>query len=100
MCEVRTVDGVDEIHATGRTVSCVPRGSQEIHAGQIYRLTASLFHWSGHRGLTATIVLAEHHDELGNLVLGDLDGDRRLVTRRSRCSADEVRALLRLVFSR
>lgn len=70
------------------------------HGDEICRLTAGLFHWSGHRGLTATIVLAEHHDELGDLVLGDLDGDRRLVTRRSRCSAEEVRALLRLVFPR
>jgi hypothetical protein len=98
--EVRTVEGVDSIRATGRTVSCVPQDSQEVHAGQIYRLSAGLFHWSGHRGLTATIVLAEHHKELGNLVLGDLDGDRRLVRPRSHCSAEEVRALLRLVFPR
>jgi hypothetical protein len=93
----RSVGRVDEIRATERLVACTPRAPQEILAGQIYRLSSGVFHRSGHRGLTATIVLGEHHAERENLVLGPLDVEPRPDLPRVVCSPHEVRDLVRRI---
>ncbi|MER5752356.1 hypothetical protein [Streptomyces sp. NPDC002088] len=94
---VTSAGGVDEVRATGRLVTCLPGKQQEVHAGQIYELSSGLFHRSGHRGLTVTLVLGEQREGLDNLVLGPLDGYPWHDSPRESCSPDEARALLKLI---
>ncbi|MCL8013126.1 hypothetical protein [Streptomyces sp. AS02] len=95
--EARSVGGVDEMRATERLVGCTPQVPQEIPAGHIYRLPSGVFHRSGHRGLSATIVLGEHHAERKNLVLGPLDVAPPPDLPRVACPPDEVRDLVQRV---
>ena len=95
-----TTGGVDEVQATGRLVTCVPRQRKDVRSGQIYRLPAGLFHRSGHRGMTATLVLGEQHEGRENLILGPLNGYPWHDSRREECSPDEARELLRRVVMR
>lgn len=95
--EVKSVGAVDEIRATGRLVKYSLDSLQEVRTGHMYRLAAGRFHRSGHRGLTATIVLGEHHEGRDNLILGDIDGEPPGSAPRTLCSAEEVRRLLRIL---
>ncbi|MER5467112.1 hypothetical protein ABZX90_11160 [Streptomyces sp. NPDC002935] len=95
--EARSVGRVDAIRATERLVSCTPQAPQEIPVGGIYRLSSGVFHRSGHRGLTATIVLGEHHAERQNLVLGPLDAAPRPDLPRVACPPHEVRDLVQRI---
>ncbi|MFB7508641.1 hypothetical protein [Streptomyces broussonetiae] len=95
--EARSVGRVDEIRATQRLVACTPQASEEIPAGRIYRLPSGVFHRSGHRGLTATIVLGEHHEGRKNLVVGPLDAAPRPDQPRVACPPHEVRTLVQLI---
>lgn len=90
----------DEVRTSGRRVVHAPRPRQEVPAGRIYRITSGLFHRSGHRGPTATLVLGEQHEGLENLFLGPLNGYRGANSSRVRCSPAEVRALLRAITPR
>jgi len=92
--EVENVGAVDEICATDRLVSHSRRRLEEIPRGKIYRLAAGEFHCSGHDGLTATIVLGEHHAGMRDLALGLADRFPA-AGRRESCGQEEVRALLR-----
>lgn len=94
---VTSLGTTDEVRATGRHVTYAPGKWQEIQAGQIYRMSAGLFHRSGHRGLTATLVLGEQHEGVDNLVLAPLDGPPRPDAPRETCSPDEARALLKRI---
>ncbi len=94
---VTSVGTTDEVRPTGRHVTHTPGTWQEIRAGQIYRMAAGLFHRSGHRGLTATLVLGEQHEGVDNLVLGPLDGSPRPEAPRETCAPEVARALLKRV---
>lgn len=98
--KAENVDGVDVIRATGSLVACTPEAPQEIQAGQIYRMASGVFHRSGHRGLTATIVLGEHHEGRDNLVLGPVNGEPRNELPREACSPQEIRDLLQRIPAR
>lgn len=94
---VTSLGRTDEVRATGRHVTFTPGDRQAIRAGQIYRMSAGLFHRSGHRGLTATLVLGEQHEGVDNLVLAPLDCPPRSDAPRETCTPGEARALLERV---
>lgn len=95
----RNVGRIDEIRATARLVACTPRVPQEIPADGIYQLSSGVFHRSGHRGLTATIVLGQHHAERENLVVGPLDAEPGPDLPRVACPSHEVRDLVRRILN-
>lgn len=94
---VTSVGRLDEVRATGRLVACTPQKRQDVRSGRIYHLPAGHFHRSGHRGLTATVVLGVEREGNKNLILGPPGGYPRHDVAREACSPDQARFLLERV---
>lgn len=95
--EVVSRGGIDELHATSRTVSCTPGDSSVHRTGDAYTLPAGVFHSTFIEGGpdAATIALGRQTPGRGDLSIGPLDVPTHR-TQRERCTPDEAaRAALR-----
>jgi len=99
--EVRSRGGVDELHATGRLVSCEPEPAHEHGAGSVYLLPAGEFHSTVVPGSqeVATVVLGRSRPGAADLSVGPLHTRSHVITR-SRCSARETARAALLIAGR
>jgi hypothetical protein len=69
---IRPGSAGDRLRRTSRLVRQRTVASEHIGAGQFYGLAAGLFHATIALGATATLVMAENHEENQELSLGDV----------------------------
>ncbi|MDI5964120.1 hypothetical protein POF50_033235 [Streptomyces sp. SL13] len=100
LLEVVSRSDGDEILPTGRRVSCTEVSRDLISSGEVYRLPTGVLHetFLGADPEAATLVLAQTQD-LPDRVLGPVDLCAHVVTRQ-RCTADDTRAVARMVRDR
>jgi hypothetical protein len=89
--EVHSHGDTDELHATGRLVSCEPEAASEYGAGCVYFVPAGEFHTTvvPDAQEVATVALGRSHPRAEDLSAGPLDG-RSHATTRSRCGPPET----------
>ncbi|MGH3827364.1 MAG: hypothetical protein ACRDQX_09350, partial [Pseudonocardiaceae bacterium] len=94
--EIRSGADVDEIRETPRLVRCENRYVEVNHPGNIYSLTAGVFHTTVVQGETATVALGNSRRGTKDLSLGGIDRKTHRV-RRQRCDRDETAHAARVV---
>jgi hypothetical protein len=94
--EVRSGGDVDEMRETPRLVRCEVRTTELSHRGDVYSLTAGVFHATVVQGETATVALGSSRPGTMDLSLGGIDGKTHRV-QRQRCDHDEAAQVVRVV---
>lgn len=99
--EVRSRGDVDELHATGRAVACLPAAEDVQAGGSVYGLPAGEFHATvAEAGQdVATVALSRDRPQAADLALGPLDGRSHTVARR-RCGPGETARAARRIADR
>jgi hypothetical protein len=98
--EVRSRGDVDELHATGRLVTCQPETDSEYATGSVYALAAGEFHATVPGGQdVATVVLSRSRAGAADRALGPVDAGSHTLTR-SRCDTAQTTRAARLIADR
>ena len=97
--EIRSGRDIDEVHETPRLVRCELRAAELSHQGDIYSLTAGIFHTTVVRGEAATVALGSSRPGTMDLSLGGIERKTHRVQRR-RCDRDETARAARMVTER
>jgi hypothetical protein len=97
--EIRSGGDVDEVCETSRLVRCELRAAELNHQGDIYSLSAGIFHTTVVQGEAATVALGSSRPGTMDLSLGRI-GRKTHRVRRRRCDRDETAHAARMVTER